>query len=769
MTDRPIRFPTSDDERSMTLFARETNARFLEQTERINAAAGEALASPVLRIPKAGDKRSLDLVVRQINQALIDLRDRIETLTGCELPFPIRFVELPKTTGFDEFRISLRELNLDLANIAGAELYGVFPLTGIFAPTGITSLNTESEIAWLAEYFSNNGIQLRGFDRSQRYARSSANDLSVLIPGVRGSNVIRPAGVHRDEDFFWVAAGDIDDQVFGFNKTTGAREPGRDISTLTAAGILRPEGIWGNNSTVWIGSLDDLRIRAFNRSNGTRDHNKDITHGLVVGHADHDFWSDGTTMWVLLSHELLAAYQLSDGARDSSKDIRNWYAQTEFEVPVAITGDSTHLLILSQSGADGRYRIRAIKLSDRTRDTSRDIDLTSIFTDSVNRSLYSRMLWSDGSLLWLAQPSSSTTPTTNSADLIALDRTDPANVTLDTSRTATVRLPETYFFEGLWGDGSSFLVLGDHTATQIYCLDPDTGTRVANRDIEVELDPLFSRFPHDGGGLWGSDTTLYLAYRGRNRGNEIIAYNKLTGALDESESFTPEINRNLGERVRGIWADDHSFFIYSVRHSESGVSRPAFIKAYDRVTKRRTPDRDIAIPPPVEDDLFAGQGGFIQGYQNHIDIVVSSTPDLIARLRVPPVPPAVWFNPISKTWVSDPPEWTLRSSSSSSAKWWDFSEDDQLVTLYRDLGNNWNVIDRYTGTTPDAANKNPYTESEWPTGDNIHLVWENSAGEEVSGSFPAWGSIVEFDNAVWWNQPYSGATNDTLLGIKRDV
>ena len=73
--------------------------------------------------------------------------------------------------------------------------------------------------------------------------------------------------------------------------------------------------------TMWVGDRTDLKLYAYDLSNGVRDAARDIA--LDPENARfYDFWSDGTTMWVPdREDDKLYAYSLSTGSVDPDREL----------------------------------------------------------------------------------------------------------------------------------------------------------------------------------------------------------------------------------------------------------------------------------------------------------------------------------------------------------------------------------------------------------------------------------------------------------------
>ena len=94
----------------------------------------------------------------------------------------------------------------------------------------------------------------------------------------------------------------------------------KDLENVLGSGSESPGGIWSDGTLIWVSGGDDLKLYAYQLSNGERESDRDIA--LHSDNADpKGIWSDGETMWVVDSTDRdLYAYNLESGARDSAKD-----------------------------------------------------------------------------------------------------------------------------------------------------------------------------------------------------------------------------------------------------------------------------------------------------------------------------------------------------------------------------------------------------------------------------------------------------------------
>ena len=110
----------------------------------------------------------------------------------------------------------------------------------------------------------------------------------------------RTTGVWSDGDTMWVALRDSA-EIWGYSLSTGARQPGHDITTLAAAGAQWPAALWSDGVTMWLADSQDTHIYAFDLDDGARRSELEFT-AAALEPADisslSGIWSDGETMWV---------------------------------------------------------------------------------------------------------------------------------------------------------------------------------------------------------------------------------------------------------------------------------------------------------------------------------------------------------------------------------------------------------------------------------------------------------------------------------------
>ena len=182
----------------------------------------------------------------------------------------------------------------------------------------------------------------------------------------------------------------VADKLLAYNLETKNRTSNKDISIT---GNIEAGYIWGNNTTIWC-YTNGKTLQAYDIATRSRDSSKDITltTSLSNGYFENGIWSNGTTIWIpkkkILSGsviEKLYAFNFS-GVRDSSKDI----TLPDNTVIRGIWSDGTTMWAYNTIN----NTFYAYTLSDGSRDTSKDVGLFVSNSEDI---------WSDGITIWITQ------------------------------------------------------------------------------------------------------------------------------------------------------------------------------------------------------------------------------------------------------------------------------------------------------------------------------------------------------------------------------
>ncbi len=198
------------------------------------------------------------------------------------------------------------------------------------------------------------------------------------------------AGIWSNGETMWVADY-FDARLYAYRLSDGSRDNPRDFSLASAND--RPFGIWSDGETMWVVDGDDDKIYAYRMSDRSRDSARDFS---LASANDRPFgiWSDGETMWVTDISAKLYAYRLSDGSYYlSGRDFNSLQAAGNDWPEAGIWSDGETMWVVD--GNDDK--IYAYRMSDRSRDSSRDIDIVAGGTNTRQRGI-----WSDGETIWVA-------------------------------------------------------------------------------------------------------------------------------------------------------------------------------------------------------------------------------------------------------------------------------------------------------------------------------------------------------------------------------
>ena len=312
-------------------------------------------------------------------------------------------------------------------------------------------------------------------------------------------------------------------------------------------------GIWGNDDTFWVandgaGSVAADKLYAYNRSDGSRDTGSDFDNLNTAGNNDaRGICSDGTTMFVADSGDnMVYAYKMSDTTRDSSKDVT---LDADNGSAHGLSCDSTHLWVADATNSHTTSKIFVYE-TDGTHASSLDIGAGTLSPSNTDGTINNHRpsgMWSNGTTLFVADHVDGKIYAYQLADRT---RDDAKNLSLDTDNADA---------EGLWFDGRVLWVV-DTSDGQLYAYDlpgaqPDntpaagvpTLDATAQQDIELTADISGITDSTDGLG-----NVLYLYQWIRVDGGDETELDGETGP-----SYTPtadDVGKNL--KVRVIFDDD---------------------------------------------------------------------------------------------------------------------------------------------------------------------------------------------------------------------
>ena len=217
------------------------------------------------------------------------------------------------------------------------------------------------------------------------------------------SNNSAPRGVWGNEETIWVAndGSGATDKLYAYNRSDRSRDSSSDFDTLNTPGNNNPRGICSDGTTMFVADGGDDKIYAYKMSDTTRDSGKDVALDSA-NNSPQGLSCDRTHLWVAEDNDDLTSkifvYLRSDGSHVSTLDIGASTLSPSSTVGAINNNDQrgmwsngTTLFVVD----DGDDQVYGYKLSDRTRDDDKNLDLDAANTDPWG-------LWFDGRVLWVA-------------------------------------------------------------------------------------------------------------------------------------------------------------------------------------------------------------------------------------------------------------------------------------------------------------------------------------------------------------------------------
>ena len=270
-------------------------------------------------------------------------------------------------------------------------------------------------------------------------------------------------------------------------------------------------------------------------------------------------WSDGTTMWVTdYTDDKLYAYKMSDKTRDTAKDIS---LHTSNGDPVGIWSNGTTMWV-SDLTTDKLY---AYNMSTKARDSAKDFDTLSAATNN-----HAGGIWSDGTTMWVA----------DSVDdkIYAYNMSTKARDSAKDFDTLSAAGNDAAY--GLWSDGTTMWV-SDNIDDKIYAYDLSTKAR----DSAKDFDTLIAATNEAPGGIWSNGTTMWVADTADKKLYAYYGYSPLAVSDVTASSATLTLGGHTGDwwikqtapRVRPCTAGEAD---YSHAVSRLTTGREYTYKAY---------------------------------------------------------------------------------------------------------------------------------------------------------------------------------------------
>ena len=499
---------------------------------------------------------------------------------------------------------------------------------------------------------------------------------------------------------------DVTREFFTYN------DPSKNIMFPTNFTV---QGIWANETTLYVSTIGTNKIHAYNKANRTRDVTKDI--GLHADNADpRGIWSDGTTMWVVddTTGVKLYAYKLELGEGETETEDRRVSSQ-DFNLielseannlqPEWIWSDGVTMWVSDNAtitdivnGKTNTYqKIYAYNMSDKKRNRNKEnsLKLKNLgFKSNSGKFGHFTGMWSDGATLWIADKEDDKIyafkrnkeeidcpdATEDFNTLAAVDNTDPEAIFSDGSTmwvvdntakkifaynqplsannklkrlelsnvySESTSMPISEVFSSVTNNYSAYVVYANlSTTVDAIAQDPDAGVSIQPKDADpatpghqvnladgdntiiitvaaenaVIQEYTINVARKSGGrtpirdfddanlttmtmmnfsptGLWGNDTTIYVADKG---GGKIYAYDLKNKAAVPANGF------NMLEGMTtpwGIWSDGTNMWAVET------LQRAEKILAYRMSDKKRDSDKEINASELYSSSIDKGPTG----------------------------------------------------------------------------------------------------------------------------------------------------------------
>ena len=413
---------------------------------------------------------------------------------------------------------------------------------GNIRPTGIHANDTT---AWVLN--TNNPKKIFAYSRSTG-ARDTTKDFDIDLPN--------PVGMWSDGPTLWVTEYRSDTGALrAYTLATGTRLPGQDFENLTAAGNISPFGIWSDGTTMWVADSDDRHLYAYDRVNKTRQMDKELTLSAFDWNNNEinpgGFWMDDTTIWVASPIDdddyitLVRAIKRSDGSRDTSRDIPVVAAGSDRAH--GIWADDETMLIVD--GTDDK--VYSFNLPEAP-STDATLSALTVSPRDIIGFDAERTSYQVGVASTVAEATVAATATDANAD-VSFDPQDSNDVT-DGHQVA--------LSEGR--NPVTITVTAEDGTTQDYTVSVNRGvTSDYGWNAEHDLDGLVAAgtAPYH---LWTNGTTIWVGGSSNNR--KLTAFNT-DGSRDSTRDFET-LNDAGNDAPVGIWSNGTTMWVADVTDLE---------------------------------------------------------------------------------------------------------------------------------------------------------------------------------------------------------
>ncbi len=414
----------------------------------------------------------------------------------------------------------------------------------------------------------------------------ASDDLDGLI----AAGINFPAGIYANDTTAWVLNQARPKKIFGYSRSTGARDTTKDFDI----DLANPVDMWSDGTTLWATESTSIAaaLRAYTLATGTPLPSEDFENLTAAGNlSPFGMWSDGTTMWVANSENShLYAYDRVTKLRQMDKELSlSGFAWNDNDTnPAGFWMDDTTIWVAAPGvGDDFITLVRAIKRSDGSRDTSRDIPVVAAGSDGAHG------IWADDETMLIVDgtddkvysfnlPEAPSTDATLSAltvsprDIIGFDaeRTSyEVGVASDVAEATVSATPNdpnaTVAYSGtdadLVTDGHqvalsegrnpvTITVTAEDGSTQDYTVNVNQGVKAQyGWKAGDDLDGLIAADNRGPRGIWGNSSTFYISDFDDDK---VYAYNR-DGTRDDTKDF----DTTGSTFPNGIWSDGTTLWV----------------------------------------------------------------------------------------------------------------------------------------------------------------------------------------------------------------
>ena len=466
------------------------------------------------------------------------------------------------------------------------------------ANVDVRGLWTDGTTMWLSAQETGTGEDPDHFGKLYSYNLQSTN----LVVSTNTLTHKNPYGIWADSTTMWIADSD-DDKLYAYNISDGARfSEIIDGQTVYSKDISLdennsdPQWIWSDGVTMWVTDNGDNTIYAYGMSNKLPD-----TKNINIANVDTatanrvGLWSDGATLWIAdNADDKLFAYKLKTDESlieihcpDATEDFNTLKAAGNHN-PAGIFSDGSTMWVVDNTAK----KIFAYNQPLSANNKLKRLELSNVYSESTSmliEEVFSSV--TNNYSAYVVYTDLSTTVTAIAQDPDAGVSIQPKDADLATPGHQ-VNLAD--------GDNTIIItVAAENAAIQEYTINVarKSGGRTPIRDFDDANLTTMTMMNFSPTGLWGNDTTIYVADKG---GGKIYAYDLKNKAAVPANGF------NMLEGMTtpwGIWSDGTNMWAVET------LQRAEKILAYRMSDKKRDSDKEINASELYSSSIDKGTTG----------------------------------------------------------------------------------------------------------------------------------------------------------------